>query len=155
MMSRAERGPVADWFRTVDLWLLGSFGALMVVGVVMALAASPAVAERLNLSTFHFVNRQAELLVPSAVLMIATSFLSPRHVRRAALVVFAISMALIILALLFGAEVKGSRRWIMGVQPSEFIKPAFVVLCAWAFAEGGRVGSPALAGKVFAFLLLP
>ena len=64
MMSRAERGPVADWFRTVDPWLLGSFFALMVFGLVMALAASPAVAERLNLSTFHFVNRQAELLAP-------------------------------------------------------------------------------------------
>jgi cell division protein FtsW len=155
MMSRAERGPVADWFRTVDLWLLGSFGALMVVGVVMALAASPAVAERLNLPIFHFVNRQAALLAPAAALMIATSFLSPRHVRRAALIVFIVSMALIVLALMFGAEVKGSRRWIMGVQPSEFIKPAFVVLCAWAFAEGGRGGSPALAGKAFAFLLLP
>jgi cell division protein FtsW len=155
MMSRTERGPVADWFRTVDLWLIGSFVALMVVGVVMALAASPAVAERLNLSTFHFVNRQAELLAPSAALMIGVSFLSPRHVRRAALAVFVVSMALIILALLFGAEVKGSRRWIFGLQPSEFIKPAFVVLCAWAFAEGGRVGSPALAGKILAFLLLP
>jgi cell division protein FtsW len=64
-------------------------------------------------------------------------------------------MVLIVLALMFGAEVKGSRRWIAGVQPSEFIKPAFVVLCAWAFAEGGRSGSPALAGKAFAFLLLP
>ncbi|MBV8473611.1 MAG: cell division protein FtsW [Hyphomicrobiales bacterium] len=155
MMSRTERGPVADWFRTVDLWLIGSFVALMVVGVVMALAASPAVAERLNLSTFHFVDRQAELLAPSAALMIGVSFLSPRHVRRAALIVFVVSMALIVLALLFGQEVKGSRRWILGVQPSEFVKPAFVVLCAWAFAEGGRPGSPALAGKVFAFLLLP
>jgi len=46
MMSRAERGPVADWFRTVDPWLLGSFFALMVFGLVMALAASPAVAEQ-------------------------------------------------------------------------------------------------------------
>ena len=155
MMSRAERGPVADWVRTVDRWLLGAFGALMVVGVVMALAASPAVAERLGLSTFHFVNRQAALLLPSAALMVATSFLSPRYVRRAALIVFVVSMALIVLALLFGAEVKGSRRWIFGVQPSEFIKPAFVVLAAWAFAEGGRAGAPALAGKALAFLLLP
>ena len=53
------------------------------IGLVMALAASPAVAERLNLSTFHFVDRQALMLVPTAILMIATSFLSPRHVRRA------------------------------------------------------------------------
>ncbi len=154
MISRAERGPLADWFRSIDRWLLGSFGALLVIGLVMALAASPAVAERLNLPTFHFVNRQALLLAPTALLMIATSFLSPRHVRRAALITFAISMALIILALMFGAEVKGSRRWIFGVQPSEFIKPAFVILAAWAFSEGGRAVS-AGPSRILAFLLLP
>ena len=79
MISRAERGPFANWFRTVDRWLLGCFGMLMVLGLVMALAASPAVAERLDLPTFHFVNRQALMLLPSAILMIATSFLSPRQ----------------------------------------------------------------------------
>ncbi len=147
MVSRVERGPVADWMRTADRWLIGSFIALMVIGLVMALAASPAVAERLNLSTFHFVNRQALMLLPTAALMIATSFLSPRHVRRAALLTFAVSFALIILALMFGAEVKGARRWIFGLQPSEFIKPAFVVLAAWAFTEGGRTGPTAISGE--------
>ena len=155
MVSRVERGPVADWMRTADRWLIGSFVALMVIGLVMALAASPAVAERLNLSTFHFVNRQALMLVPTAALMIATSFLSPRHVRRAALLTFAVSFALIILALMFGAEVKGARRWIFGLQPSEFIKPAFVVLAAWAFTEGGRTGPTAIPAKLLSFLLLP
>lgn len=153
MVSRAERGLFADWLRTVDRWLLGCFGALMVIGLVMALAASPAVAERLNLSTFHFVDRQALMLVPSALLMVATSFLSPRHVRRAAFAVFVVSLALIVLALLFGAEVKGSRRWIFGVQPSEFLKPAFVVLAAWAFSEGA--GRAKVAGTTIAILLLP
>jgi len=155
MISRAERGPLADWARTVDGWLLGAFGALMVVGVVMALAASPAVAERLGLSTFHFVDRQALLLLPSAFLLVATSFLSPRHVRRAALLLFLVSMAMIVAALLFGAEVKGSRRWIFGLQPSEFIKPAFVILAAWAFTEGGRISVPKLPAKILSFLILP
>ena len=155
MVSRVERGPVADWMRTADRWLIGSFVALMVIGLVMALAASPAVAERLNLSTFHFVDRQALMLIPTAALMIATSFLSPRHVRRAALLPFIVSFALIILALMFGAEVKGARRWIFGLQPSEFIKPAFVVLAAWAFTEGGRTGPTAIPAKILSFLLLP
>ena len=155
MVSRVERGPVADWMRTADRWLIGSFVALMVIGLVMALAASPAVAERLNLSTFHFVDRQALMLVPTAALMIATSFLSPRHMRRAALVAFILSFALIILALMFGAEVKGARRWIFGLQPSEFIKPAFVVLGAWAFTEGGRKGPTAIPAKILSFVLLP
>src|SRR6202142_4536355 len=137
MVSRVERGPVADWMRTADRWLIGSFVALMVIGLVMALAASPAVAERLNLTTFHFVDRQALMLIPTAILMIATSFLSPRQVRRAALLLFVLSLALIILALMFGTEVKGARRWIFGLQPSEFIRPTFVVLAAWAFTAAG------------------
>jgi cell division protein FtsW len=154
MPSRAERGLFADWFRTVDRWLLGCFATLMVIGLVMTLAASPAVAERLNLSAFHFVNRQALMLLPSALLMIATSFLSPRHVRRAALIVFILSFGLTILTLLFGVEVKGSRRWIFGIQPSEFLKPAFIVLAAWAFSEGAS-GRAKLAGVGLALLLLP
>ncbi len=141
MISRAQVGPVADWMRTADKWLLAAFGALMVAGLVLALAASPAVAERIGLSPFHFVDRQALFMAPTAALMIATSFLSPRYVRRAGLVTFVISLALVVLALKYGVEVKGSRRWILGLQPSEFLKPAFVILAAWAFAEGGE-GAP-------------
>ena len=155
MVSRTERGPLADWMRSVDRWLLGAFGGLMIVGVVMALAASPAVAERLGLNTFHFVNRQALALIPTAVILVGFSFLSPRGVRRAALILFVLSLGLIVAALLFGAEVKGSRRWILGVQPSEFLKPAFVVLAAWAFTEGARAGAPRMMAKVLSFLILP
>jgi cell division protein FtsW len=95
------------------------------------------------------------LLPLSAMAMIGASFLTPRGVRRTALIVFVVALSLVVLALMFGVEVKGSRRWIFGVQPSEFLKPAFVVMCAWAFAEGGRPGAPRLASKVFALLLLP
>jgi len=44
--------------------------------------------------------------------------------------------------LVYGAEVKGARRWIVlagiNVQPSEFVKPAFVILISWLFAESTR-----------------
>ena len=153
MVSRAERSPFADWWWTIDRWLLASLGGLMVLGLVLTLAGSPPVAERLGLSTFHFVNRQVGYLIPAVLLMIATSFLSPRHVRRAALLVFCAGMALVIAAILFGVEVKGARRWIFGVQPSEFVKPAFVVLAAWAFSEGARRRD--VPANIFALLLLP
>lgn len=152
MLSRLERSALANWWWTIDRWLIAALGALIVFGLVLTMAASPPVAERLGLPTFHFVHRQALFLLPAIAVFFATSFLSPRHVRRAALIVFAVSMALIIAALLFGAEVKGARRWIFGIQPSEFLKPAFVVLAAWAFAEGGRRELP---GNPLAFLLLP
>jgi cell division protein FtsW len=138
MVSRAERSALANWWWTIDRWILAAVGALMVLGLVLTMAGSPPVAERLGLSTFHFVHRQVLYLIPSVMVLFAASFLSPRQVRRVALFVFIVSIALIVLALLYGHEIKGSRRWIFGIQPSEFLKPAFVILVAWAFSEGGK-----------------
>lgn len=153
MVSRAERSVLANWWWTVDRWMLAAVAALILLGLVLTLAGSPPVAERLGLSTFHFVHRQVLYLVPTIAVLFATSFLSPRQVRRVALVVFLASLSLIIAALLFGHEVKGSRRWIFGVQPSEFLKPAFVILAAWAFSEGGRRRD--VPATFLALLLLP
>jgi cell division protein FtsW len=153
MLSRAERSFFADWWWTVDRWFVFSVAALMVIGLVLALAGSPPVAEKLRLPPFHFVNRQLIYLVPAIVLLLATSLLSPRMVRRAALLVFVLGMGGVIFALFFGAEIKGARRWIFGLQPSEFVKPAFVILAAWAFSEGARRKD--VPGTLVAMLLLP
>ncbi len=138
MVSRAERSALANWWWTIDRWILAAVGALMVLGLVLTMAGSPPVAERLGLSAFHFVHRQVLYLIPSVAVLVAASFLSPRQVRRVALFVFLVSITLILVALLYGHEIKGSRRWIFGIQPSEFLKPAFVILVAWAFSEAGK-----------------
>lgn len=155
MVSRAERGPVADWFWTIDRFFLATFILLMGIGFMLSFAASPAVAERLNLDSFHFVKRHAAFLLPSLAVMVGISFLSPRQVRRTAMILLLASLGLMVLALFFGAEVKGSRRWIslagLSVQPSEFMKPAFVVVCAWLFSEHAR--QPEIPGNLFAILL--
>jgi cell division protein FtsW len=157
MVSRAERTLVGDWWWTVDRLLLAGLGALMISGLVFLMAGGPPVAERLGLSTFHFVNRQVIYLVPTIGILIAVSFLSLRHVRRLALLVYAVGVVLCILALHYGPEIKGAHRWVMlgglGIQPSEFVKPAFVVIAAWAFSEGSRRKD--MPGALLALLLLP
>ena len=153
MISRAERTPFSDWAWTIDRWLLAAIALLIISGLVFAMAGSPPVAERLHLATFHFVNRQVAYLFPALAVMLAASLLSPRHVRRAALVIFLLSLALVIATLFFGQEVKGARRWLFGVQPSEFLKPAFVVMVAWAFSEGARRKD--VPGTLIAVLLFP
>jgi cell division protein FtsW len=157
MSSRAEPTHFGNWWWTVDRTLLFSVFGLMVIGVVLLMAGGPPVAERLGLSTFHFVNRQAIFLAPAVAILLFVSFLSPRWVRRLALVTFIGSLLGVVACLYFGAEVKGARRWLsvagMTVQPSEFLKPAFVILVAWAFSEGAkRSDVPATA---LALLLLP
>jgi cell division protein FtsW len=157
MVSRAERSAFGDWWWTVDRLLLAGLAILMLAGLVFLMAGGPPVAERLGLSTFHFVNRQVMFLVPALAIMIPVSFLSLRHIRRLALLVYAVAMVLILLAFQYGPEIKGAHRWIMigplGLQPSEFVKPAFVVLSAWAFSEGARRKD--VPGTLLAFLLLP
>ena len=142
MISREERTPLSEWWWTVDRLLLAAIVALMLGGVILSLASSPPVATRIGLDPFHFFNRHVLLLLPSVLVLIGVSFLSPRQIRRAALIVFALSVVLILATLLIGPEVKGSRRWItligINIQASESAKPAFVVLAAWLFAESAR-----------------
>ena len=153
MASRAERSALANWWWTIDRWMLAAVTALIVLGLVLTMAGSPPVAERLGLPTFFFVHHQALSLIPTIVVLLLTSFLTPRQVRRAALIIYVLAMVLIVAALLFGHEVKGSKRWIFGIQPSEFLKPAFVILAAWAFTEGGKRKD--VPGNILALLLLP
>ncbi|MBN9442802.1 MAG: cell division protein FtsW [Bosea sp.] len=158
MVSRAEPSLSGRWWWSIDRLILAALIALMVSGVVLLMAGGPPVAERLGLSTFHFVNRQAAYLAGAIVIFLGVSFMTPRQVRRAALILYVVSLAMVVATLFFGVEVKGAKRWltlsILGsVQPSEFLKPAFVVLAAWAFAEGTR--RPDLPGTILALLILP
>jgi cell division protein FtsW len=139
MASRAQPTLFSEWWRTIDRLTLAAVGVLMLGGLVLCLAASPPVATRIGLEPFHFVNRQVLFLIPAVLVLIATSFLSPREIRKVALIVFAVSLLLTALTPHFGAEIKGARRWLVilgvNIQASEFLKPAFVVLIAWLFSE--------------------
>ncbi len=156
MISRAQRTLFGEWWWTVDRLLLGALVALVLIGIVLLLAASPPVAIRLGVDPFHFVNRQAMYLVPALIVLCATSLLSPRQVRRAAVFVFFVSLALVFATLVVGSEIKGAQRWInlagLSLQPSEFLKPAFVVLAAWIFSESAR--RPEMPTTLFAIVLL-
>ena len=155
MVSRVQRGAVAEWFWTIDRVFLAAFVLLLGVGFMLSFSASPPEAARLGLPSFFFVKRHAAFLLPTLVILVGCSFLSPRHVRRAAMIILCVSIALMVMVLFFGVEVKGSRRWIsvvgLSIQPSEFMKPAFIVICAWLFSEKAR--HPEVPGNLFAIIL--
>lgn len=156
MLSRLDKSPVANWWWTIDRWFLAAFLSLMGLGVVLSFAASPAVAERIGLDTFHFATRQIIFMLPALAAMLAVSFLNARQVRRMALIMLGISLFLMVAVLFIGIEVKGARRWVslfgVSIQPSEFMKPAFVIICAWLFAERAR--RPEIPGSLLAMGLL-
>jgi cell division protein FtsW len=156
MASRTRNTPFAAWWWTIDRLTVAALIAIALGGIVLSLAASPPVAVRLGLDPFYFVRRHIFFLVPALGVMVAVSFMSPRHIRRLALIVFIVSFALVIATLFIGAEVKGARRWIvvlgLTIQPSEFLKPAFVILIAWLFAEASR--KPEMPATTFSLIML-
>jgi cell division protein FtsW len=156
MVSRAHRTPFGEWWWTVDRLTLAAIGALMLAGVVLSLAASPPVAGRLGLDPFYFVNRHILYLIPATAILLGVSFLNPRQIRRLAVVVFAVSLIMVAATPILGPEIKGARRWLiilgMNIQPSEFLKPAFVILVSWLFAESAK--RPDMPANMFSLALL-
>ncbi len=159
--SRADNSVLGRWWWTVDRWTLGCVGLLIGFGYVLMLAASPSVAARIGASRDMFILKQVIFLGLAGAIVLSTSMLSPRGVRRLALVGCLLALALTALTLVHGVEIKGARRWIalpmMSIQPSEFLKPCFAVVTAWLLAEGKRTRAfpgTLLAFAVFAVILL-
>jgi cell division protein FtsW len=141
-LTRADRSVLSDWWFTVDRLMFFGLLLLMGAGLVLSLAASPPIAAKFNVEPFYFVRRHAALLLPAVAIMFAASTLTPKQIRRASLIIFLVGIALMALILVLGPEVKGAKRWLqlgaLSIQPSEFVKPAFVVLTAWLFNESQK-----------------
>jgi cell division protein FtsW len=152
-LSRADTSLLGRWWWTVDRWTLLAVGTLIGLGYVMMLAASPAVAERINQSRDIFILKQVFFLGLAGAIVVVVSLLSPRGVRRVALAGCAIALVLTALTLVAGVEIKGARRWIalpgLSLQPSEFLKPCFAVVAAWLMALGKQ--STRFPGMLLAF----
>ena len=163
--TRTDASILGRWWWTVDRWSLGALALLAAFGAVMIAAASPPVADRLDLEEFHFVLRHLAYLAPAVLILLATSILSPTGIRRLSAVVLAVALLGVILTLTHGFEIKGARRWIelgtLSLQPSEFVKPAFAIVAAALFTRAATRGEPlsnvaccALLGVIIGLLLL-
>lgn len=148
--TRIDSSIVGVWWRTVDRWNLLSVFLLVAIGVLLILAAGPPAAERVPLPSLHFVGRQFMMLPLAIALMLAVSLLSPRGVRRLALILFVGGFIAALSTLVLANEIKGSQRWLQfagfSLQPTEFLKPAFAVVTAWLFAKAHQ--SPQFRGRL-------
>ena len=160
-LSRTDTSVLGRWWWTVDRWTLVAICALIGFGYVMMLAASPAVAERIHVSREMFILKQVVFLALSAAVVVGVSMLSPRGVRRLAVLGCLAALLLTALTIVSGTEIKGARRWIslpgMTLQPSEFLKPCFAVVTAWLLSEGQRLRrfpGTALALGIFAVIAM-
>lgn len=136
---------------------MGAVLGLFCVGLLLTLAASVPLAERNNLPSFHYVQRQLVFGGAAIAAMIATSMLDPRQIRRCGTILFLVAFIGLALLPIFGTNYgKGAVRWFSigfgAVQPSEFLKPGFIVVTAWLISAAQEINGPP--GKSWSFGLL-
>ncbi len=162
IMHGRTAAPVQDpilprWWRSVDRWTMASVIFLFAIGIILALASSPPLADKNNLANpFHYFERQLVFGGAALVAMVVMSILSVATVRRLATLGFAIALVGLVLLPVFGTDFgKGATRWyslgFASVQPSEFLKPGFVVFAAWLLAATHDVNGPP--GRIMSFVL--
>jgi cell division protein FtsW len=139
IFTRTDQSFLGRWWWTVDRVILAMLLVISVMGVILVAAASPSVAERIQVSPNHFIIRHMIFLIPSLVLMIGLSMADLKQIWRAAVIVLAFSAVSMVLVLLFGAEVNDTQRWLqlgpLSIQPSELAKPASIVVAKWLIAR--------------------
>ncbi|MEZ5761901.1 MAG: putative peptidoglycan glycosyltransferase FtsW [Paracoccaceae bacterium] len=153
---RAGEPILPRWWRTIDRWALGAVIALFGLGLLLGLAASVPLAEKNGLDPFYYVTRQSIFGLMAIGAMTVTSMLSPDMVRRLGVLGFlAAFLALLFLPLLGTDFGKGAVRWyslgFASFQPSEFLKPGYVVLTAWLMAAAQEINGPP--GRLYSFVL--
>ena len=134
------------WWREIDRPLLVLVLLLMAIGWIGVAAASPASATRhsgpeTTLAGLHFFWLHATWQTLGLLVMLATSMVPVETARRGAIVLGGIAFAALVLVPFMGTEVNGAKRWLdlgFRVQPSEFLKPVFVVVAAWVLSWRAR-----------------
>jgi len=155
--ARVTEPVLPRWWRTIDKLTLTLVFVLFGIGLLLGLAASVPLAADNNLEPFYYVRRQAGLGGIALVVMLGCSMLSPGTVRRLGVLGFGLALIALLLLPLFGTDFgKGAVRWFSlgftSVQPSEFLKPGFVIVAGWLIAAAQDLNGPP--GKTVSFVLM-
>ena len=144
------------WWRTIDKWTMSCILALFAIGMLLGFAASPPLASKNGLEPFHYVTRQAFFGGVALSVMVVISMMSPTMIRRLGVLGFVGAFIALALLPVFGTDFgKGAVRWyslgFASLQPSEFLKPAFIVVTAWFMAAAMELGGPP--GRLYSFVI--
>ena len=134
-LDRTDRSKVSLWWWTVDHKLMGLITLLIIGWVMVLMSAGPPVAIKKGLNEYHFLEKQITFLCISIPLMIIISMQKISTIKRFCLLALFLSFICLIYLNFFGIETNGATRWIrvfgISIQPSELIKPSFVLINAW------------------------
>ena len=135
MLSRSDRSSLSIWLWTIDKWIFFSFLTLLILGIIFILTSSTSLELKLNKDSYHFSMKHVVFVIFSFLIAIILSKLNFHKIKLLSLISFILLLSALLYSIQFGSDIKGARRWIdilgQSLQPSEFIKPFFIIINAW------------------------
>jgi rod shape determining protein RodA len=144
---RSSRGHVGSeagaFLRNVDYLLIAAVAGVIAYGVWVLTAVTR---NDVPGDPTYYVSRQEIYIVVGAILAAVVTAVNPESYRRWATALYALSIVLLLMVLVVGASIRGSKRWIeigsFRLQPSELGKILLIVFLAAFVANRARHGSP-------------
>ena len=135
ILSRSDRSSLSIWLWTIDKWIFFSFFTLLLLGIIFILTSSSTLELKLNKESYYFSIKHTIFVILSFLIAVILSKLNFHKIKFLSLVGFGLLLAALIYCLQYGSDIKGAKRWIdvfgQSLQPSEFIKPFFIIINAW------------------------
>ena len=135
MLSRSDRSSLSIWLWTIDKWIFFSFVILLLLGIIFILTSSSTLELKLNKESYHFSMKHIVFVIFSFLIAIILSKLNFYKIKLFSLISFVILLITLLYCIQYGSDIKGAKRWIeifgQSLQPSEFIKPFFIIINAW------------------------
>ncbi len=132
-IKRSDKSLLSKWFFQIDKRIIGLTLSLILIGFMVLFTAGPYAARRIGYPALFFFYKYT---IPAAIgfgAMIFCSFLSKETIKKLSYVGLIFGIGLLLMTLIHPMVIKGSKRWInlgMQIQPSEILKPFWIVFCA-------------------------
>ena len=136
MFARTDKSVTGKWWWTVDKWNLTAIILLTIIGCLLILSASPSAALRLgSADSLYFIKKHLIFLPVAWFVLCGFSMMQPKKILTISGVMFTLFVLLTFITIIYGQEIKGSKRWLqlgmLSIQPTEFLKPTFAIITAW------------------------
>ncbi len=151
-----EQSIITNWITEINKPIFFCITVLITFGLLISLTINPGTSRYLNNNLFAFFNIQALYLAIGFLVFISISLIETKYIKLFSVILFSVFFALLALTLLFGDEIKGSRRWIsfgsFSLMPIELVKPVFCVVLALILNnqyQGTKISSHSLSALIY------
>ena len=125
----------SKWWYSLDHISIFAILIIILCGILMSYSVSPIIAEKIGLHSSYFYHKHIYFALFAVITILFFSSIPIELINKISIFAIFFIIILIIFTLFSELQFKGAKRWLsifgVSIQPSEFLKPFFIVTNAW------------------------